>query len=944
MQLLFKDKRLSNTYAKTMKKLYLLTLAIFLLNSYSFSQTPTVTYQSPTQLVQDVLVGTGVQISNAKFNNDPNYSGNQIGKFSYSGSQISFPSGIVMGSGGVANPAGSANGFIGTNNNGGYSFASNPLDPLSDDANLQSLFPNSNGNVNFNDIGVLEFDFVPDGNTVSFDFIFGSEEYNEYVCSPFFDAFGFFVTGPKPGGGSYAGDNLALVPGTSTPITINTINNGSAGNNGSASTGDCATGGLTHSAYFAGAPGNDFQMDGATKPINIQFGVICGQTYHFKFAIADVGDHAYDSWVLLKAGSFQSQAVDVSVTTVTGTNTIIRGCSDAQFVFSRPEDQSDTILPISYTVSGSAVQGTDYDPLPPVQFAVGEDSVSLTVHPLINPNAPDSDSIVIQVKMVNQCGDTVTSEATLYLVNSPVINTSVTSPTVDCSMTSTPLSATATGGTPPLSYSWNTGQTGATISVNLGPNTPNEYYVYVTDGCGFKDTDTVAINSLYNLQIDTLISTPSQGCNPSGTVSAQVIGANSSAVYSWYQLTPPNNDSINISSSLNANGLGGGWYYFSVKENMCYDMDSVYVNADGVPVAVIVPDKTEGCDPTTFVLQNQSTGGAVQYYWNTGNGYIPTNNMDPRTLTLSNTQTVYLIAKIGSCSDTASVTLTVYPVPQAIITPDTTQGCSPVTFVLQNNSVGGTEFSWDTGSGYQQVANQDAQTVVLNQSQEVFLIASNGHCMDTTSVNLSVTTTPTAVITPDQLTGCNPTNFSFANGSSNATEYRWDLGSGYYTVNSTSAQDTLLTGDSTTTSPTSFNVYLIAVNGACMDTATAQVSVHNCGCTDPVAINYFENATTDDGSCKYHAPEIVLPNVFTPNGDNSNDSYTFIKQNYIRDIEYWIFNRWGEVMFHTTKLNDYWNGKEKNQAASVGVYFIKYVATALDGKKVNGQAFFHLER
>lgn len=108
--------------------------------------------------------------------------------------------------------------------------------------------------------------------------------------------------------------------------------------NGSSSYGDCnaSIGGLTNSQYFAGAPGAHFQMDGVTKSLSIEFKVVCGQSYHFKFAICDIGDNAFDSWVFLKAGSFSSEAVQVTVATVSGDNTVIEGCTQADIIFTRP--------------------------------------------------------------------------------------------------------------------------------------------------------------------------------------------------------------------------------------------------------------------------------------------------------------------------------------------------------------------------------------------------------------------------------------------------------------------------------------------------------------------------------------------------------------------------------------------------------------------------------
>ncbi len=64
------------------------------------------------------------------------------------------------------------------------------------------------------DAAVLEFDFIPESDTLRFKYVFGSEEYNEYVDSSFNDVFGYFVSGPNPMGGQYANKNIAIVPGT----------------------------------------------------------------------------------------------------------------------------------------------------------------------------------------------------------------------------------------------------------------------------------------------------------------------------------------------------------------------------------------------------------------------------------------------------------------------------------------------------------------------------------------------------------------------------------------------------------------------------------------------------------------------------------------------------------------------------------------------------------
>lgn len=761
-----------------MKKIFypLLTLVSFI--QFGFSQTPTVDFSlTPAQLVQDVLAGPGVQISNVKFNDNPSYTGNRIGKFNYTGSQIAFGEGIVIGTGGVAEtPGGTSKGMIGPNNNTGYSFGGTGS-TVSNDVQLKTLDVQNEG---LHDIGRLEFDFVPQGNKVSFEFIFGSEEYNEWVCSKYYDVFGFFVSGPNPNGGNYTNQNMALVPGTTLPISINTINNGSAGANGGGGIfgggGSCPSGGLNNAQYFAGAPGGDFQMDGATVSMTIEFDVTCGETYHFKFAIADVGDANLDSWVFLKAGSFQSEAVKVSVATVSGDDTVIEGCTKADIIFTRPKDQSDTAMVVHYEVSGSAISGVDYDPLPnPIQFNAGEDSLILTLNPIQDGIIEGVDSVVIKVFIVNICGDTVISEGTIYIIDSLEIFTDVQDALIYCATDSTSLSVNATGGVPPFTYAWSNGGVGSTIEVPTSINGPFEYTVTATDACGFKKVDTAYIDLEQALKIDSILSDPSLSCLNTGFASGFASGFSGTPSYSWYgPVGTPYADSTHSKTITN---IGGGWYYFTVSDSECEITDSVFIETIDPPVAKITAEVTQGCSPTTFVLNNESENA--------------------------------------------------------------------------------TNYKWNTGSGYYGVGTKASQTVELSTTSYVYLIATDDNCADTTKI---------------------------------------------------------------------------------------QLTIFDCGCTDPTAINFDADAQVDDGSCIYHEPEIELPNIFTPNEDGNNDSYTFIKQDYLNGIEYWIFNRWGNVMFHTTQLNTYWDGKVNGNPVAEGVYFIKYEAEGQAGQKISGHTFFHLVR
>jgi len=155
------------------------------------------------------------------------------------------------------------------------------------DSLLENLIP---GYLTY-DASVLEFDLIPVGNTLEFQYVFGSEEYPEFVGSSFNDVFGFFISGDNPSGGLYVNENIALLPGNNIPVSINNVNADS------------------NSTYFIdnqGLNGQTIVFDGFTTVLTAQISVIPSTPYHLKMAIADAGDGAYDSGIFLKAQSMKS--------------------------------------------------------------------------------------------------------------------------------------------------------------------------------------------------------------------------------------------------------------------------------------------------------------------------------------------------------------------------------------------------------------------------------------------------------------------------------------------------------------------------------------------------------------------------------------------------------------------------------------------------------------
>ncbi|MCB0820761.1 MAG: choice-of-anchor L domain-containing protein, partial [Bacteroidetes bacterium] len=332
-------------------KILLIVLATLGFAGVSFAQI-TVTMDTPQNLVQNVLVGQGVTVTNVTSVGNAE----QFGSFSNGNStNLGISSGVVMTTGDVnQNVAGPNDGNI----------TSSVLPDQQNDPDLSNILSNLGVSGTNRTVAVIEFDFIPSGDSLAFNFVFGSEEYDEYVCSQFFDAFGFFLSGPGING-PYTNNsvNLAIVPGTNLPVGINTINIGVEGDFGN---GLCPGGGLGNAQYYIQNTQNSLQMDGFTTLLTASATVQCNQTYHIKLVIANGTDTSLDSWVFLQAESFSSNIPNFQIANLLPDTSVIEGCTVGELIFTR--DQADLELALPVTYGGTAIAGEDYEPLPDTIF------------------------------------------------------------------------------------------------------------------------------------------------------------------------------------------------------------------------------------------------------------------------------------------------------------------------------------------------------------------------------------------------------------------------------------------------------------------------------------------------------------------------------------------------------------------------------------------------
>lgn len=590
--------------------------------------------QSPSSLVQNVLLGSGIVATNVKYNGslaNANIPQSNVTRFSAPGTTFPLASGVLLTTGqGVA--------AIGPNNSLTYSMGGTPLVNTEPD-----LIAIANGSVTN---GVfLEFDFIPSGDTVSFKYVFGSEEYPEYSPSDYNDAFGFFLSGPGISGPyQNNGINLAVLPNSTTPVTINNV------------------GDESNTMYYVdnaggSAFGTSIQYDGTTVVLTAVGQVVCGETYHIKLAICNVGDQGYDSGVFLEANSFGSSVVEVAVATVTGDTTIVEGCTNASFILTRPTDQADEELIIDYELAGTATEGVDFANFPnPIVFAPGEDTIIITLNPIEDGVSEPAEYVTVTVYTVSECGDTITTMGTIYILDEPIINITENDPTALCADDSIIMTASASGGYGPYTFTWSNGQTGPSVYGAVSINGPTNYIVTATDQCGFQHQDTVTITLTQSLAIDSMVQYPATACDPTGTVVGFASGFSGTPLYNW---SGPGPNSPNMTDASVFQNLSPGWYYFTVTDNVCEVMDSIQLMQDQAPVAMFTASETSGCSPLSVSFTNTSQNAST-FSWNFGNGQTATaNDLSSQSSVFTADATVQLIASEGGCSDTMMVNISI---------------------------------------------------------------------------------------------------------------------------------------------------------------------------------------------------------------------------------------------------------------------------------------------
>ncbi len=851
---------------------------MFLLSPLAQAQLNVSIAMTPAQLVQNVLLGGGVTASNIVYTGVPG----SRASFTATASNLGLDAGVILCTGDATTIPGMATGDVGTSTGGG---SDNDLQVLSGQA--------------INNAAILEFDFVPTGDSLKFRYVFGSEEYPNFVCSQYNDAFGFFLSGPGLSGPfTNNAVNIALVPGTSVPITINTINSGVPGAGDPTDCNNADPNWQNNSIYFVdNASGSTVAFNGFTTVLTAYAQVQCGQTYHIKLAIGNGTDESLQSGVFLEAGSFTSTGQVVPSLTALGAglsmndSTMFEGCGVIPMSFFRMGDTTVTDT-VDLVIGGTATPGVDYYPPLPTQLIYYPGDTVITFPLNVPYDADGLETLTITITQNIVCSGTqVVNDYIFYIDQYQALQVVANDVNGACGQSYT-IGPQVSSGTGNYGYLWSTGDTTATITVS--PDTTTSYIFTVTDTCSVpavQDTITVFIPVYAPMALtaspDTAI--PCLG-NANITVAA-ITGGNGVYNYLWTN----DGTAMGTGATLNVPAGDTTWYRVTAFDECQHTAtDSVMVTTAPLPdIQILSWDSTVFCIGDTVLLRPLGvTGGngVYTYAWTADTGAVlSTADTLLVGVPYDAGYTLHVQDQCGYSADSVFTTLIPHYAPFRIqLTPDSTicAGDSIALHALVSGGSGVYTLDWEgwtwSDPVYTYGGDQDAQ----------FTVDVLDHCGEFISAvsNVTVQHPEAHILIYNQ--GQDDWLFQAATVPFVVPVMIWDLGDG-----------TRVKATSSTHSYVDLEDHWVTLH---------TVSAEGCKAVDSLLV-------IPPGT-------LFFPNAFTPDGDGINDDWgpTFSS---VAELHYVVFDRWGHVVYETDDLHGRWDGTVNGgDPATTGVYVYKYRA------------------
>lgn len=571
------------------------------------------------------------------------------------------------------------------------------------------------------------------------------------------------------------------------------------------------------------------------------------------------------------------------------------------------------------------------------------------------------------------------SSALVIVVPRPIANAGPD--TTICEGDSAQLYGMVTGAGPLYTYAWAPGagmSEPTKINPKASPAYTTPYYLVTTsNGC-----ESIADTMLVIVRPVPIVSAGNTRNICAGD-SVQLNGQVQQGIAQAYSWTPGSflNDSTILKPMASPDDTLT--YTFRAWNGICPSLPaSVLVIVHPVPLVEAGPDTFVCADGPGTQLQGNYSGGTFPhtFNWTPQIGLSAPHVLNPNCLPPL-TQMYYLTVSSGNgisyCEATDSVLITVYPSLNLQLSADTNIICPGQQVKLTSSAgIGNASFFWSPSSGIQ---NQGSNVTFASPDSSVtyILTATEGFCSDSDSLRIKVHPGPVADFTLSNPVGCNPWEVNFTSLSANTIAHRWDFGDGTGLSNEKDPKHIF-------TKPGTFLIHLTVMGtGACADTLIKEIPVQILPSpeikvlSDPPApveltfpqfaqirlrgesdqpvswwwslgdgqqsesptfyhtyqkpgLYYIDvQAITKDGCVvsdrlgpyRIISPELFIPNVFTPNGDNQNDLF---KVEYSGDEAFVIriYDRWGVTCFETRNARQAWDGLDLNgNPVLEGVYF-----------------------
>ena len=874
-----------------------LIIAVFLLAGSTLSAQWAVEIddtQTPEELVQNVLLGAGVSVFNIEVTGaiPADELNQQFGEYIGPSNVISFNRGFIMTTGNVLGATGGPEGTNFNNN-------------VQNDPDLVIL----SGGQNMNNCAIIEFDFIPNGDSLEFRYVFGSREYPSFTCTGFNDVFGFFISGPGIDGPfSDNAENIALIPDSDTPVGINSVNGGEPTGGGTVQNClDANPNFVEDSIYFVNnqpPEDGDIEIPGLTTTLTAYADVICGETYHIKLAIGNALDQGLQSYVFIESESFASNsAVQVNLEIPIGINdsTLYRGCGEALLQFIRPLASSGVEEVAYLEVGGTAVNGVDVLPVLPdsVVFPVGVDTVSFVLTaPFLGTAMGEQTFDVVITNIASECaGAELTSSFRFYINDAEplAIEPGGNFELADCN-DSVDLIPVVTGGYGEYQYSWSNGATAD--SINVSPGFTTNYFLTVSDTCNAGSVQTsfnVQVPQYPPIIIDVVDEIVLDVCDEPITIVPEIEGGFGNYTVQWRDV--PTNQIVGNAAVLNYEVPNTTTLRILVTDECGATANAdVEVIVPPVEVFAFLPDgySVNSC-LEGFLLPAISEGGigAITYKWYV-NGELRDQTAEQFFVyDASMGQDVVVIAE-DECGNFGTDSTTVifdFPAIQVTEIPGDTSICKRTGVelkVIPSAGSGNFRVEW-----LQSGLISDTLYVTPPQTSRYdYMITDTcgteyfGNMrVEVREVIASFEYDPT-----QEYYGLQMRNLSRPLLES---EFFWDFGDGHSSTEMNPAHQ---------------------FNGTDRYTITL-TAIDDFGCED-----VFTRTTIPPA-------EIFIPNAFTPDGDGINELWK-VQGSNISEFEIWIFDRWGKQVFHSTDMNQGWNGSHDDGSHHNNMtlynFFIRY--------------------